>query len=113
MLIIKFDSIFQMNIFFSLINNSKGLTRDSIHEKTNIAKTTIIDNIKKLKNRHINSIPYVKQYRNYNYQVGRPKTLFYIPKIIRNKFLSIDIPKIQLYGIPIENINKEINKNKF
>jgi len=95
MSIIKFDSIFQMKIFFTIINNPKGITRDSIHEKTNIAKTTIIDNIQKLNKRFINSIPYIKQYRKHNYQIGRPKTLFYIPKAIRNSFLQINTPIIK------------------
>ena len=96
MSIIKFDSIFQMKIFFTLINNPKGLTRDSIYKKTDIAKTTIIDNIQKLNKQFINSIPYIKQYRQYNNLKGRPKTIFYIPKIIRNDFLQINTPIIKV-----------------
>ena len=84
----------QLQIFFSLINNPKGLVRNDICIKIDKPRTTIFDNIEKLSLKTVNSIPYIKSYKLYTNKKGRPKVCFYIPKQIRNQFLLLNIPLI-------------------
>ena len=105
-----FETETQLKIFFSLLNNPKGLTRTDLHKKLLIPRTTILNNLDKLKKRIILTgpelnikLPYVNSYRKKlsNNERGRPYTIFYVPKIIRNNFINFQFPNVEIKG---ENI---------
>lgn len=85
-----FNSLEQQNIFFLLINNPKGLILPIISKRLDIPKTTCYNNIEKLNNRFIDNIPYIKYYKKKLNHVGRPNTIYFIPKGILNKLISIE-----------------------
>ena len=99
MITIMFDSEIQLTIFLNLINNPKGLSRKEIVKNTNIPRTTVFDNLTKLSNRKIKiinkllEIPYVNFYHSWH-GIGRPKTIWFVPKAIKEQFLSFDIPNV-------------------
>ena len=61
-----------------------ALTRDEIVKRVRIPRTTLFDNLSKLREKK-----YVFNYKNYTHLKGRPKVYWYIPvrilKIINNK----------------------------
>lgn len=87
---VKFDSQLQLNIFFLLINNPKGLERKEICKRLDIKWTTAYDNLAKLLKRN-----YIAWYSQ-NIGIGHPKHIWFIPRWIKNKFLNIDFPIIQV-----------------
>lgn len=94
---LQFDTFKQVQIFFLLINNKKGLERTEISRRLCIPRTTIYDNLLILRNRYCNYYPYVLKYKLPTGKKGRPKVLWFIPKYIRRKFFNIEItPKIKV-----------------
>lgn len=101
-----------MKIFFNVLNNPKGIKRDKIAENLNSPRTTIFDNLQKLEKRTIYigngiNIPYVKSYTVLLHTGrGRPCVLWFVPKYLRNQFLEIILPTIEVKEkyekIPIE-----------
>lgn len=95
--ILKFNSYLQLNIFFLLINNPKGLERKEICKRLDIKWTTAYDNIIKIFKRN-----YIAWYP-LSIGVGHPKHIWFVPKWIKNKFLQIEFPILQVN-------NKILNK---
>ena len=79
-----------MNIFFLLLNNSKGLNRTEISRKLNTPRTTIFDNIRKLQKQK-----YVKNYTKNTGKKGQPTKYWFIPKWLSHKFSKINTPIVK------------------
>ena len=90
-LTIKLDNEIQVKIFLLLYEYPKGMTRNLICERLEIPRTTVYDNICKLFDKRYYNIPYIKVYSEPSGLKGRPKTIFYIPKGIRNKTLTFKL----------------------
>lgn len=119
MIELNFDTIKQVNIFFQLINKPNGLERNELVNTLLILRTTLYDNLVKLMNRNIDyfpmneykihrKIPYVKTFKRFKCKKGRPKIIFYIPKIIRHSFSTTNIQ----FKIKENNISQIINPIK-
>jgi len=91
MIVIHFNNIKQMNIFFLLINRDFGLTRKSIVETLLIPRTTVYDNLEILMRKKL-----VKYYTKKTSNRGRPTVYFYINPKIKQEFLKQQIPQIKL-----------------
>lgn len=96
-----------MTIFFVVLNNPKGITRDDIVKHLIKPRTTIHNNLDKLKKRIILvgpelniEIPYIKTYTvKLTSGKGRTSVLFYVPKLIRNSCMELIITEIQILGV--------------
>ena len=96
---LEFKTELEMKLFFSLLNNIEGLNISQLINKLGYPKTTILDNLQKLRERTIILNRYVLSYvykrRVHRNSVGRPRTIFYISnylfKILNNQFLIINI----------------------
>lgn len=108
-----FESETQLKIFFAVLNSPSGIRVNRLQEKLTIPKTTIIDNLKKLQKRKFLTgqnfsfnMPYVKFYRKkLKPGKGRPSTLFFVPKYLRNSFLNFYMPEVEILGQDILNKN--------
>ena len=106
-----FESELQLKIFFCVLNSPSGIRVDKIEQKITTPRTTIIDNLKKLKKRKFLTgqdfsfnMPYVKSYyKKLTPGKGRPSTLFFVPKYLRNSFLNFYMPEIEVLGKGIIN----------
>ncbi|MBY8983001.1 MAG: hypothetical protein KGD57_08635, partial [Candidatus Lokiarchaeota archaeon] len=74
---IKLDNKLELEIFLILFENPNGVNRNFLVNKIKKPRTTIYDNLVKLMNRKINSIPYVNKYYKHNNKNGRPITIFF------------------------------------
>ncbi len=103
MIELNFDSLTQLQIFFYLCNNKPSQRKD-ISKNTGIPRTTVYDNLVKLHNRCINTIPYVAKYTQINTCNNirirsRPLTFWFIPRGIKRHFFTVEIPKLLINGV--------------
>lgn len=91
---LHFTNFKQLQIFLFLINNRKGLIRNTICKTLNYPRTTTYDNINYLYHKG-----YVNKYIKVDKQKGRPKILWFVPRYINQRFLEVNIPKIYMKDI--------------
>lgn len=92
---LKFDNRVQMDSFFCIINSKFGLSIYDLMSKTNYPKTTLIDNLRKIRFRD-----YIDTYRLPTGKRGRPKTIFesdvLMKKRLSKEFFSIELSEVIL-----------------
>ena len=89
---IKLDNELQVQIFLTLYEHPKGLNRTILSDKLEKPRTTVYENLVKIMSKQINGIPYIKFHSKANlFGIGRPITIFYIPKEIRENTIDFKI----------------------
>lgn len=102
-----FESELQLKLFFIVLNKPKGIIRDNICKQIQEAKTTVHNNLDKLRKRTILlgpefniKIPYIKKYSiKLTPGKGRTSVLYYVPKLLRNSFMNLHIIGTEILGV--------------
>lgn len=101
-----FDTELQLIIFHVILNKSKGIIINEICKQIQRPKTTVYENMVKMEKRKLSvgpefkNIPYIKHYQKILRpgKRGRPNIIWYVPKSIRNTFINVYFPEIEIGG---------------
>ncbi len=95
--IVNLDNKTQLSLFFLLINNPSGLQRKEIVRRLCIPRSTVFDNLDKMKKRQI-----VDKYFVYTQKKGRPMVIWFTPKYLRQELINVDLKdKIVVKGMSL------------